>query len=138
MMSLASFAQRLCHWWRAPSDLGSRGEAAAARYLRRKRFRLIGRKIRSAGVEIDLVAADGPTIVFVEVKTRATHHAGHPAEAIDAFKQRRLSRGAAAYVKRHRLAGHPVRFDVVAVTWPDGRARPAIEHYSNAFPALDD
>jgi putative endonuclease len=85
---------------------------------------------------MDLVAVDGRTIVFVEVKTRQSHDAGHPADAVDAEKQRRLTRLALAYLKQHDLLDCPARFDVVAVTWPSDAKRPAIEHYPNAFEAV--
>ena len=79
---------------------------------------------------------DGRTIVFVEVKTRQTQHAGHPSEFVDEAKQRRLSRLAVTFLKRHWLLERPARFDVVAVTWPDGRGKPEIEHFPTAFDAV--
>jgi putative endonuclease len=85
--------------------------------------------------ELDLVAVDQRTIVFIEVKTRATHSAGHPAEAVDVEKQKKLTRLALAYLKRHDLLEHSARFDVLAVTWPATARRPQIEHYKNAFEA---
>ena len=80
-------------------------------------------------------AVDGRTVVFIEVKTRTTHDAGHPADAVDEAKQRRLTRLALSYMKRHDLWECQHRFDVVAVTWPD-RGRPTIEHYPSAFEAI--
>ena len=64
--------------------------------------------------------------------------AGHPAEAVDDRKQRRLTRLAVTFLKRHRLLEyeHPARFDVIAVTWPAGKRRPKIEHFQNAFDAV--
>lgn len=119
-----------------PRTLGQRGEAAAARYLRRRGFRIVGRGVRSGMGELDLVAVDGRTVVFVEVKTRQTGDQGHPAEAVDRAKQRRLTVLATAYLQRHGLLNHSARFDVVAVTWPGGR-RPQVEHIRNAFEAVD-
>ena len=84
---------------------------------------------------MDIVAVDGRTIVFVEVKTRASHDAGHPAEAVDDVKQQKLTRLALAYLKRHDLLEYPARFDVLAVTWPKDAKKPQIEHYQNAFEA---
>jgi putative endonuclease len=115
--------------------LGRRGEAAAARYLRRRGYRILARSDRLWPGELDLVALQGRTIVFVEVKTRQSQEAGHPAEAVDAVKQRRLTRLAVTFLKRHGLLEYPARFDVVAVTWPEGR-RPTIEHFQNAFEAV--
>jgi putative endonuclease len=116
--------------------LGQRGEAAAARFLKRRGYKIVARSDRLEPGELDLVAVDGRTIVFVEVKTRQTADLGHPAEAVDAAKQRRLTRLAVTYLKRHRLLDYPARFDVVAVTWPDGQRRPLIEHFPNAFDAV--
>jgi putative endonuclease len=86
--------------------------------------------------ELDIVAVDGRTVVFVEVKTRRSADAGHPAEAIDDLKERRMTQAARAYLKTHRLLEHSSRFDVVAVTWPAGSKRPTIEHIIDAFPAV--
>jgi putative endonuclease len=128
----------LSAWWRRrweEKPLADRGEQAAARYLKRLGYHIIARRDRSPLGEIDLVAVDDRTVVFVEVKTRDSAGAGHPSEAVDAAKQRRLTRLALAYLKRHRLLECPARFDVVAVTWPAGQRRPTIEHFKNAFEA---
>ncbi len=132
MFRLAALFRR---WWRS-KPLWRRGEDAAARFLKRLGYKIVARGHRSAGGEIDLVAVDGRTVVFVEVKTRQSHDAGHPAEAIDARKQRRITLAAMVFLKRHELLEHAARFDVVAVTWPDGAKRPTIEHYQNAFEAV--
>lgn len=113
--------------------LGERGEDAAARYLKRKGYRILARHLDSRLGELDIVAVDGRTVVFVEVKTRATTDAGHPAEAIDEQKQRRMTQAALAYLKSHRLLNQSARFDVVAINWPDGSRQPMIEHFENAF-----
>ena len=78
-------------------------------------------------------ALDGDTIVFVEVRTRRSTDAGHPAETITPQKQSRLTRAALAYLKHNKLLDHRSRFDVVAILWPDGSKSPQIEHYKNAF-----
>jgi putative endonuclease len=83
--------------------------------------------------ELDIIAADGRTVVFVEVKTRTSTGAGHPADAIDDTKQRRMTQAALAYLKVHGLLSHAARFDVVAITWPDNSRKPVIEHFKNAF-----
>ncbi len=130
---------RLIQWLSAPfrpRTLGERGEAIAARYLRRRRFRIIGRGVRTGLGELDLVAVDGRTVVFVEVKTRRSDQYGSPAEAVDLKKQRRLTRLAVTYLKRHGLLEYPARFDVVAILWPEDQRRPAIEHFENAFEAV--
>jgi len=116
--------------------LGQRGEAAAERFLKRLRYKIVARGARPTGGEIDLIAIDGRTVVFVEVKTRATQESGHPVEAVDTDKQRRLTKLAVTYLKRHGLLEYPARFDIVAVTWPEDSRRPRIEHFKNAFDAL--
>jgi len=118
-----------------PQPLGRRGEDAAARYLRKLGYTIIARGHRDNIGELDLVAVDGRTVVFIEVKTRTSHDAGHPADAVDQAKQKRLTRLALSYMKRHDLLECHARFDVVAVTWPVG-GRPAIEHFKNAFEAV--
>jgi putative endonuclease len=114
-------------------SLGQRGEDAAARYLKRHGLRIIERGHDSPLGEIDIIAIDDRTVVFVEVKTRTSGDAGHPTEAIDATKQHRMTQAALAYLKSKRLLQNPARFDVVAVTWPADARTPAIEHYKNAF-----
>ena len=119
----------------APKPLGRRGEDAAARYLRKLGYLIVARGHRDNIGELDLVAVDGRTVVFIEVKTRTSHDAGHPADAVDEAKQQRLTRLALSYMKRHDLLECSARFDVVAVTWPD-RGRPTIEHFKSAFEAV--
>src|SRR5262249_28472018 len=113
--------------WRAFFDrgtLGQQGEAAAARYLRRLGYKILVRGDRGQLGELDFVAVDGRTLVFVEVKTRRSTDAGDPADAVDQVKQRRLTRLALGYMKRHGLLSYPARFDVVAVVWPEGAREP--------------
>jgi putative endonuclease len=113
--------------------LGQRGEDAAAKYLKRKGYRILARHVDSRLGELDIIAVDERTVVFIEVKTRTTTDAGHPAEAIDEFKQRRMTQAALAYLKAHRLLDHAARFDVVAITWADQATCPTIEHFENAL-----
>src|SRR5437868_46543 len=116
--------------------LGRRGEDAAARYLKKLGYVIVARGHRDNIGEIDLIAIDGRTIVFIEVKTRTSHDAGHPADAVDEKKQQRLTRLALSYMKRHDLLECAARFDVAAVTWPDDNGQPVIEHFQNAFEAV--
>ena len=133
----ASFVQ---HWreFRSPVPFGLQGERAAERYLRRQGYAIVDRRARGGLGEIDLVAVDQRTIVFVEVKSRRSHHRGHPAEAVDPRKQRRLTRLALSWLKRHDLLEHRARFDVVAITWPKTERSPTIKHIRNAFEAAGD
>lgn len=122
--------------WSTPESLGVRGERAAARFLKRQGYIIVAHGERDRIGEIDLVAIDGKTIVFVEVKTRTSHDRGHPAEAVDQDKQRRLTRVALSYLRRHDLLEYSARFDVVAITWPADQKQPTIEHIKNAFEAV--
>jgi putative endonuclease len=131
--------QALSDWlrWLFPSKtLGQRGEAAAARYLRRRGYKILARGDHLRRGELDLVALDRKTIVFVEVKTRQSAAMGHPEEAVDIFKQRKLTRLAETFLKRYKLQGRPARFDVIAIIWPAEKWFPAIEHFKNAFDAV--
>ena len=113
--------------------LGNRGERQAARYLRRKGFKICARQLRTPLGEIDLICLDGRTIVFVEVKTRRSDAAGQPEEAVDLRKQRQIARCALWYLRRHGLLERSIRFDVVSVVWPEGSRSPEIRHYEHAF-----
>ncbi|HBO42715.1 MAG TPA: YraN family protein [Planctomycetaceae bacterium] len=134
-MGLFAAAGRWYRRWRPEKTLGERGEALAARYLRRRGYRILGRHVRLPSGELDLVALDGKTIVFIEVKTRKSDQHGQPSEAVTPEKQRRLTRLAVTFLKRHRLHEHPARFDVIGITWPDGE-KPCVEHFVNAFEAV--
>lgn len=113
--------------------LGRRGERLAERRLRRMGYRILARNFRAAGAEIDLVALDGTTLVFLEVKTRLSLSAGRPEEAVDSRKQLRLRRAAQAYLARQplELRSRPVRFDVAALTQSGLRTRLAL--FKDAF-----
>ena len=113
-------------------DLGRRGEDEAARYLKALGYRIVGRRERILRGDIDIVALDGRTVVFVEVRSKSDTRHGHPAETVGTVKQRRLAELATAYIRRHRLEDCSVRIDVVAVTFAAG-ATPVVEHYQNAF-----
>jgi len=113
--------------------LGERGELLAAQFLQSQGFRILARGSRDRLGEIDLVALDGRAIVFVEVKTRRSHDRGHPADAVDFEKQRRLSRLALAWLKGRGLLEVSCRFDVVAILWPSNTEPPRIDHYRGAF-----
>jgi len=130
-MSLKSWlTQRL-----RPPTLGQQGERAAARYLRRQGYTILAAQRRTRYGEIDLIAVDGKTVVFIEVKTRRKDAGIRPADAIDAVRRRRMTRAAVAYLKAHGLVECPARFDVVEVIWPEGARRPELRHHPNAFPA---
>ena len=115
-------------------ELGRRGEDEAANYLQGLGYRIVGRRERVLRGDIDIVAIDGRTVVFVEVRSRSDTAHGHPAETVGVVKQRRIADLVNAYIRRHRLQDSSVRIDVVAVTFAaNDRERPVVEHYQNAF-----
>jgi putative endonuclease len=101
-------------------DKGRAGEDRAALFLSSRGLEIVARNVKAAGVEIDLIARDGETIVFVEVRGRADDRLGHPLETIDARKQARLRRGATGWLVGQQLWERvPMRFDVVALVGDD-------------------
>lgn len=115
--------------------LGTRGERVAERYLAGLGYRILRRQHRNHGGELDLIAVDGDTVVFVEVKTRSGITHGQPIDAVNQGKQRRLTRAALVYLKREGWLNRRCRFDVVAVVWREPQSAPQITHYRNAFEA---
>lgn len=120
--------------YRRHRDLGRRGEDLAHRYLRRLGLLVVARNWRppQGGGEIDLIACepgkDGDTLVFVEVKTRASGEFNAPERDVDADKLVALRRAARDYVRRAEADPNLVRFDVIAVT------DVGIQHFRDAFP----
>ena len=110
---------------------GKLGEDLACAELERRGYAILARRYRTRAGEIDIVARDGETLVFVEVKARATRAFGDPAEAITPLKRRRLGRMALDYLARLPRAPGPCRFDVVAILMDT--APPTITLYRNAF-----
>jgi len=111
--------------------LGAKGERLAVRRLRRDGYRIVARNFRAAGAEIDAIAWDGDTLVFVEVKTRIGLGAGSPEESVHGLKQNHIRRAAALFARANAMEERPMRFDVVAVSRPDGRWR--LEIIKDAF-----
>ena len=114
-------------------SLGKQGEDLACATLERRGYAILARRYRTRYGEIDIVARDGPTIVFVEVKARRDDRFGGAAAAVTGWKQLRIARMAADYLVRHHLMDVPSRFDVVAIGY--GGAKPSVEVYTHAFTA---
>ncbi len=110
-------------------ERGRAGEDRAEEHLRSLGWEVLDRNWRTGEGELDLVAATASALVVVEVKTRAGEAFGHPLEAIDARKRRRLWRLAVAWVAAHPAAvqGRRLRVDAVAITGPDPRTA-RLEH----------
>lgn len=116
----------------ARPQLGRRGEAAAAKFLKRLGYRIAARNYRCPVGEIDIVAVDGDTIVFVEVKSRSSADAADPENTVRGTKRRRLTRAAKHFLTRKGVGDPPCRFDVVAIVWPETGAA-EVEHFIDAF-----
>jgi len=95
--------------------LGRRGEEFAERHLASQGYRILERRYRTRAGEIDFIAEDGATLVFVEVKTRSSLAFGRPSEAVGSRKRARIARAAALYLARVCGGDAPCRFDVVEV-----------------------
>jgi putative endonuclease len=114
-------------------SLGKTGEDLACAELEHRGYAILARRYRTKFGEIDIVCRDGPTLVFVEVKTRAGATFGDGAAAVTPYKQRRVANMAGDYLARRRLVDEPCRFDVVAIDFDAGQ--PRITVYPNAFTA---
>lgn len=119
----------------ARQRLGKLGEELAVTELRRRGYSITAQRYRTPCGEIDIVADDHGTLVFVEVKARQDAEFGTAAEGVTPWKQRRLARMARDYLTREKVADRPCRFDVVAIMF--NAAKPVIELYQNAFDAPD-
>ncbi len=95
-------------------ELGEEGEKLACRFLRKKGYRIRERNYRSPLGEIDIVARDKGTLVFVEVKTRRTNEYGCPQESVTKDKQERMRKIALTYLKKSRWEGD-CRFDIISI-----------------------
>ena len=112
-------------------SLGVEGENLAVKFLKKKGFRIIGRNFKTPLGEIDIIAKDGNTLVFVEVKTRTDDTFGYPFEAVNKRKRQKLRDLASLYLKR--LKKEPsVRFDVLSILYTN-KGKKEIEHIKDAF-----
>jgi putative endonuclease len=113
---------------------GKSGEDLAVSELERRGYAVLARRYRTRLGEIDIIARDGPYLVFVEVKARQHHRCGRPDEHITIRKQRKIVAIARLFLARTRVDAEACRFDVVSVSLADGR--PRVEIIRNAFDAL--
>ena len=120
-----------CRMSRSRQALGKAGEDLACAELERRGYAILARRYRRRGGELDIIARDGQTVVFVEVKSRVSHDFGDAVEAVTALKRHRMARIALDYMARNGLFERPCRFDVVSIDITAGA--PAIEVYQNAF-----
>jgi putative endonuclease len=111
---------------------GKAGEDDAVRWLESQGYEIVARNVVNHGGEIDVVAREGGTLCFVEVKARAGDRHGLAVEAVGFSKQRRLSRAAVLYLTARGWHGRPCRFDVLGLDRGDGGWRYTLVR--NAFP----
>jgi putative endonuclease len=109
---------------------GRQGEDLAASYLKRKGFTILARNYCSRLGEIDLVCRDRATIVFVEVKSKASADYSEPYQSVTARKRAKLRRLAELYLVTHRQENADARFDVLGITLG---SKPQFEHLVGAF-----
>jgi putative endonuclease len=114
---------------------GTRGERVAARHLKRLGYRILKKNYTCAVGEIDIIAADGDQVVFVEVKTRRSDEAADPENSVNRAKQRKIIRTAKVFLSQYGAQNIASRFDVISVLLPDG-GKAAIEHFIDAFAAV--
>ena len=108
---------------------GAEGESAARSYLVSKGAKILEMNYRRPSGEIDIIAKQKKTLLFVEVKRRSSLRFGRPSEAVDPRKQAHILRTAMLYLQENSLEDAPVRFDIIEVL-PDG-----VNHIENAFDA---
>ena len=116
-------------------ELGIVGEDLAVDVLAGRGYAILERRYRTGHGEIDIIALDGETLVFVEVRAKATAECGTAAESVTRDKQRRVVRMAAAYLARHNLVDPQCRFDVVAIDAALSE-EPVVTVFVDAFPAF--
>jgi len=100
---------------RVAARLGNEGERATADYLSERGYHILERNFRCRGGEVDLIALDGATLVFIEVKLRRSLARGAPIEAVTAVKQSRVRKAAQVYLAYSGRVFSRIRFDVVAI-----------------------
>ena len=110
---------------------GNEGEQTACDFLVSKGYALLDRNVRRGRGEIDIIARQKKTTVFVEVKRRSSTAYGRPAEAVNAEKQRRIAQAAALYMQENGLEDARIRFDVIEILPGE------ILHIEGAFDATD-
>lgn len=114
-------------------DLGKTGENKAVEYLDKKGYRIVRRNYRCRAGEIDVIAIDGDTLCFIEVKTRTSLRHGTPAEAVDWRKLEHIKRAASVYMGRYRHGCESARVEVIEILYIKNKFY--VRHIKNAFAA---
>jgi putative endonuclease len=111
--------------------LGSEGETIAAQFLKKQGYEIIAHNYKTRIGEIDIIAREGETIVFVEVKTRSTSTFAAPYESVDTAKRQKMKNVASLYLKKQKIE-FPARFDVISITCLQNGQK-SIRHIRDAF-----
>lgn len=112
-------------------ELGKSGEQLAREYLRKKGYKILEHNYRTRYGEIDIIAQQDSSIVFIEVRTKRTPKFGPPQLSITKFKRNQITKSALAYIKENAISDQSCRFDVVAITFESSGTK--IDHIENAF-----
>jgi putative endonuclease len=113
-------------------SLGRCGEEAALHYLERKKFRIVAQRFRLYRGEIDIIAYDKATLVFVEVKTRRSREFYSPEESVTPTKQKQIRKIAKGFLTLHKIMEVECRFDVLSLIKAN-KGEYIIQHFKNAF-----
>lgn len=128
------------NWFKKTSEpahlkTGKWGEQQAVIFLKKRHYKIIGQRVRvGKRDELDIIAQQQNTLVFVEVKTRRNENYGRPFSAVNKAKRQHLSRAAIAYLKRTKKEPNYLRFDVIEIIGEPTQKNPEIRHIENAFP----
>ncbi len=112
-------------------QFGKKSEAIAVKHLKKQKYKILEENYRTRLGEIDIIAKDGDTIAFIEVKSRRSDHFGHPKGAITPQKQRKITMVALQYLKATGQSNARARFDVISISLLQNK--PEIELLKNAF-----
>ena len=103
--------------------LGTKGEGVAVDFLKKNGYKIITKNYKTPMGEIDIIAQDNKTLVFIEVKTRESLMYGQPFEAVNSAKKRKIAKVALLYLKRFKQQIPPCRFDVVSICYVNDRSK---------------
>lgn len=112
-------------------EIGQKGEDLAANYLKELGYQILERNYRCKLGEVDIIARENDTLVFIEVRTRSSLDFGLPQESINRRKRHQISKVALEYMIRKKLKNIPARFDVVAISLKPGKEK--VDHIKDAF-----
>lgn len=112
-------------------NIGRQGENEAVNFLKKQGYKIIEQNFKKPQGDIDIVALDGQTLVFVEVKTRYSHRFGLPIDAISPWKVRQLIKSAYLYKMLHPDYPEALRIDAVCIDYSNNRRQPVIELIKN-------